>query len=78
MNHKAIIRFATVQDSARLLKIYSPFVLSTAVSFEYTVPEEAEFAKRIKRIASKLERKGVIERYTATNERYRLLAPELF
>ena len=38
----------------------------------------AEFAKRIKRIAVKLERKGVLERYTATNERFRLLAPELF
>ena len=38
----------------------------------------AEFAKRITRIAAKLERKGVIERYTATNERFRLIAPELF
>ena len=31
----------------------------------------AEFAKRVQRMAVKLERKGVIERYTATNERYR-------
>ena len=38
----------------------------------------AEFAKRVQRIAVKLERKGVIERYAATNERFRLLAPELF
>lgn len=37
----------------------------------------AEFAKRIQRMATKLEGKGVIERYTATNERFRLLAPEL-
>ena len=38
----------------------------------------AEFAKRINRMAVKLERKGVLDRYTATNERYRLLAAELF
>lgn len=38
----------------------------------------AEFAKRVQRIAAKLERKGVLERYAATNERFRLLAPELF
>ena len=38
----------------------------------------AEFAKRVQRTAAKLERKGVLERYTATNERYRLLAPDLF
>ena len=37
----------------------------------------AEFAKRIQRMAMKLERKGVIERYAATNERFRLIAPEL-
>jgi very-short-patch-repair endonuclease len=37
----------------------------------------AEFAKRVQRMAAKLERKGVIERYAATNERFRLLAPEL-
>jgi very-short-patch-repair endonuclease len=37
----------------------------------------AEFAKRVRRVAGKLERRGVLERYTATNERYRLLAPEL-
>ena len=37
----------------------------------------AEFAKRVQRIAAKLERKGVLERYAATNERFRLLAPEL-
>ena len=38
----------------------------------------AEFAKRVQRMAVKLEKKGVLERYTATNERFRLLAPELF
>jgi len=37
-----------------------------------------EFAKRVMRISEKLERKGVIERYKSTNERFRLIAPELF
>jgi hypothetical protein len=38
----------------------------------------AEFAKRVQRMAVKLERGGVIERSTATTERFRLVAPEFF
>jgi phosphinothricin acetyltransferase len=53
MSHIANIRLATVNDSARLLEIYGPYVLNTAVSFEYTVPEEAEFAKRINAVLEK-------------------------
>jgi phosphinothricin acetyltransferase len=68
MNHSAIIRLATAQDSARLLEIYGPFVLSTAVSFEYAAPEEAEFVKRINTVLEKLpwlvcEINGEIEGY---------------
>ncbi len=37
----------------------------------------AEFEKRVKRNLAKMERRGVIERYKATNERVRLIAPEL-
>ncbi len=37
----------------------------------------AEFAKRVQRMATTLEHKGVIERYTATNERYRLISAQL-
>jgi phosphinothricin acetyltransferase len=54
MNHSNVIRLATAEDSARLLEIYGPFVKNTAVSFEYTVPEEAEFAKRIDTTLEKL------------------------
>lgn len=36
-----------------------------------------ELIKRVQRIAAKLERIGVLERYTATNERFRLVTSEL-
>lgn len=54
MSHCAIIRLATEKDSARLLEIYGPYVLHTAISFEYTVPEETEFARRINTVLEKL------------------------
>lgn len=54
VNHSVVIRLATAKDSARLLEIYGPYVLSTAISFEYAVPEEAEFAKRIDATLEKL------------------------
>jgi very-short-patch-repair endonuclease len=37
----------------------------------------AEFEKRVQRCASKLVKSGVLERYSATNERYRLVMPDL-
>ena len=42
------IRPATPADAAALLAIYAPFVERTAVSFEETVPMQAEFAERIR------------------------------
>lgn len=36
-------------DAAELLAIYRPYVEKTAVTFEYQVPSEAEFAGRIKK-----------------------------
>ena len=33
-----MIRFATEADIPAILDIYGPYVLNTAVSFEYTVP----------------------------------------
>lgn len=41
------IRSATVNDAARLLEIYAPYVENTAVTFEYTVPSVSEFEGRI-------------------------------
>ena len=41
------IRQATEADAPALLKIYAPFVESTAVSFETAVPTLEEFAARV-------------------------------
>ncbi|MGN0436808.1 MAG: GNAT family N-acetyltransferase [Wujia sp.] len=42
------------EDSEELLAIYAPYVRNTAVSFEYEVPSEAEFQRRIESISSRL------------------------
>ena len=44
------IRLATEQDSSQILEIYRPFIETTNVSFEYEVPSEIEFTKRIRNI----------------------------
>ena len=41
------LRTATTQDARELLAIYAPYVTDTAVTFEYEVPSEQEFARRI-------------------------------
>ena len=41
------IRMATPADAAGLLAIYAPYVERTAVSFEWTVPDEETFRARI-------------------------------
>ena len=47
------IRDAQLEDAARLVEIYSHYVLDTAVSFECTAPSVEEFADRIKNIKTK-------------------------
>ena len=47
------IRIATEADAAALLQIYAPYVENTAITFEYEVPTEQEFAKRIKHTLEK-------------------------
>ena len=42
-----LIRSAQVSDAPALLRIYAPYVRDTAITFEYDVPSEAEFAERI-------------------------------
>ncbi len=44
------IRRAVPTDAAALLAIYAPIVEDTAISFEATVPSEADFAARIAKI----------------------------
>lgn len=48
-----LIRDVRAEDAARLLEIYSYYVLNTAVSFEYEVPSVEEFKGRIKKITEK-------------------------
>lgn len=42
------IKVASVNDAKRLLEIYTPYVLNTAITFEYDVPSLEEFQSRIK------------------------------
>ena len=41
-----MIRFANASDLPQILSIYGPYVLNTAISFEYTVPTLEEFTQR--------------------------------
>ena len=41
-----MIRFASPADLPAILEIYAPYVLNTAVSFEYSVPTLEEFTDR--------------------------------
>lgn len=48
MKKKYVIRLATEADLDELLAIYSPYVESTIISFEYEVPSREEFLERIR------------------------------
>jgi len=41
-----MIRFATEADIPAILDIYGPYILNTAISFEYSVPTLEEFTER--------------------------------
>jgi len=43
---KIRLAVATADDAARLLEIYRPYVLTTAITFEYEVPTLEEFRAR--------------------------------
>lgn len=62
------IRSAAPADAAALLAIYAPYVRDTAVTFEYDVPTEPEFSRRIEETLEKypylvLEDRGEIRGY---------------
>lgn len=42
------IRMAEIADAPGLLAIYAPYILHTPITFEYEVPGEEEFARRIR------------------------------
>lgn len=44
----SFLRPVTEADAPALLAIYAPYVRNTAITFEYEVPTEAEFARRIR------------------------------
>ena len=44
-----IIRIVTPDDAQELLDIYTPYVLHTAITFEYQPPTVEEFAQRIRK-----------------------------
>lgn len=50
MMQNIIIRDVTLKDAEKLVEIYAPYVLNTAITFEYEVPSVEEFTKRIKTI----------------------------
>ncbi|MBP5608453.1 MAG: N-acetyltransferase [Lachnospiraceae bacterium] len=63
-----IIRDADPEDAERLVEIYSPYIIKTAVSFEYEVPTVEEFTERIRTIKFRYpylvcEKDGVILGY---------------
>lgn len=47
------IRQATPEDANTILEIYSYYVRSTAITFEYDVPSTEAFAERIRRTLTK-------------------------
>lgn len=47
------IRSASLKDSGTLLDIYAPYVLDTAVTFEYNVPSVKDFENRMAEVMKK-------------------------
>lgn len=47
------IRTATPDDAQQLLDIYTPYVINTAITFEYDVPSLEEFQNRIRNTLQK-------------------------
>ena len=43
------LRAATEKDAERILEIYAPYIIKTAITFEYDVPTVDEFRSRIKK-----------------------------
>ena len=56
MKEELTIRVAKPEDAKGLLEIYAPYVEKTAITFEYEVPSEKEFAGRIRHIDRKSTR----------------------
>ena len=51
--HDIRVRVATEDDAESLLAIYAPYVIKTAITFEYEVPTLEEFRGRIRHTLQK-------------------------
>lgn len=49
MNH-VTVRIARPQDAPAMLAVYEPYILETAITFEYEVPAAAEFEGRVRAV----------------------------
>lgn len=49
---KTTLRLVQEADAAEILKIYTPYIKETAITFEYETPSLKEFQARIKEISS--------------------------
>ena len=47
------LRFATPADAEALLAIYAPYILNTAITYEYEIPSAEEFSRRIETYSAK-------------------------
>ena len=47
------IRFASPADAEALVAIYAPYILKTAITYEYEIPSTAEFSHRIETYSAK-------------------------
>lgn len=47
------IEKVSTNDAGELLALYAPYVINTAISFEYEIPTKEEFEARIQQISSK-------------------------
>ena len=70
-----MIRHAAEQDLPAILEIYAPYVLTTTVSFEYTVPTPEEFSQRFRDITAQFpwlvyEEEGQILGYAYASRPY--------
>ena len=45
-----VIRVATQADVPEILNIYAPYIETTTVTFEYTVPSLEEFSERFRQV----------------------------
>jgi L-amino acid N-acyltransferase YncA len=52
MKKQTTIRLITPADAEEALAVYAPYVLNTAISFEYEVPSVEDFTDKIKKISS--------------------------